>query len=269
MEVSELNSALSFQIYHPKGALARWVQAIWSARVAKPCENYVKKLLYSDACSGLIFVLQGEVIIGENHLTQGGYFLPNSQQAQTISMLPGAQLAGLRLHPAVGFSFWQKNFSIPTPLEGLPDQLPRLKQLQSQLQLHSGHYAKIRAVFLYLQRYVQEVSGLPEGLSMALSQIKQDTSLQHVSIKANVGQRQLERQFKRWLSITPKQCQRVFRVAGAIRNIQNNLNESLANIAIDSGFSDQAHMTREFKQIASISPQSYRLQQIKKQQIDC
>ena len=163
--------------------------------------------------------------------------------------------------------FWQKNFECPTPITSLPDKSATLIELNRTLLKSTGHFAKIRVLYLFLKNYVKSVADMPDGLTMALLQLRTQAGLQHSAINANVGQRQLERQFQRWLAMTPKQCQRVFRVARALTSIRNNLEESLASIAFESGFSDQAHMTREFKQIAKISPQAYRIQQIEKQSV--
>jgi AraC-like DNA-binding protein len=47
------------------------------------------------------------------------------------------------------------------------------------------------------------------------------------------------------------------RVKSTLNFIKFNPEVGLADIALSKGFSDQAHMTREFKQIAKITPKQY------------
>nr|WP_286206491.1 helix-turn-helix domain-containing protein [Sessilibacter corallicola] len=69
-----------------------------------------------------------------------------------------------------------------------------------------------------------------------------------------LSQRQMERQFKLWLDMTPKYYQRILRIKKTINFLRENKDANLAEVAVQFGFSDQAHMTREFRTIASITP---------------
>ena len=77
-----------------------------------------------------------------------------------------------------------------------------------------------------------------------------------------LSQRQIERQFQQWLDMTPKYYQRISRVKSALKILKLQPTTELADLALTIGFSDQAHMTREFKYIAKITPKQY-TQQVK------
>jgi len=255
-----VTGAFTLKLVHPKGQLASWVQGLWSASLAVNSDETINKLLYGDACSGVVFVLNGKVALGDKQYSPGGYFLPNSRNAQNLCLSPGAHLAGIRLHPAMGYAFWGRNFEHPEAFTALPDKLNELRQLYWALSCCTGHYARLRQLYMYLIQRVRLASNLPPSLTLALKQL-QSTTLQYQSdINANVSQRQLERLFSQWLTMTPKHCHRVFRIARALDAIKNKPESQLADIANDCGFSDQAHMTREFRQIAQISPLRYRKQ---------
>ncbi len=53
--------------------------------------------------------------------------------------------------------------------------------------------------------------------------------------------------------MSPKRFQRILRVNNTISLLKSNPNTDLLELALDNGFIDQAHMTREFKQIAIIT----------------
>ena len=54
--------------------------------------------------------------------------------------------------------------------------------------------------------------------------------------------------------MTPKQYQRILRVKRTINYIREHGQTNLAEVAQQFGFSDQAHMTREFRAIARLTP---------------
>ncbi|NQY35884.1 MAG: AraC family transcriptional regulator [Alteromonadaceae bacterium] len=66
-----------------------------------------------------------------------------------------------------------------------------------------------------------------------------------------------ERQFQKWIGITPKHYQRIIRVTNTRNSLKRNPDVDLVDLALNKGFTDQAHMTREFKQIAQITPKKY------------
>lgn len=76
-----------------------------------------------------------------------------------------------------------------------------------------------------------------------------------------VSSRQLERAFKAELGITPVRLQRTMRLQYGRWMIDNKL-ESITQIALDCGFADTAHFSREFRAHFGISPSRYRIDEI-------
>ncbi|MDO6528021.1 helix-turn-helix domain-containing protein [Motilimonas sp. 1_MG-2023] len=81
-----------------------------------------------------------------------------------------------------------------------------------------------------------------------------DATLADLDSQVSLSQRQIERLFKRWLEISPKQYQRILRVQKTINYLREHKAVTLVDVSQQFGFSDQAHMTREFRSIASITP---------------
>lgn len=57
--------------------------------------------------------------------------------------------------------------------------------------------------------------------------------------------------------MTPIYYKRLIRVHQSIVSLRNDVPDNLADFALIQGFSDQAHMTREFKMIANITPHQF------------
>lgn len=69
--------------------------------------------------------------------------------------------------------------------------------------------------------------------------------------------RQVERSFKDKIGISPKMYARIIRFHGAIRKYHQQTFSNLSQLALSSGFSDQAHFIREFQHFAGIKPRHY------------
>ena len=60
------------------------------------------------------------------------------------------------------------------------------------------------------------------------------------------------------VGLTPKHYYRVKRFNAVLRRIAANTGESLADLAASTGYSDQSHLTREFREFAGVTPTQYR-----------
>jgi AraC-like DNA-binding protein len=78
------------------------------------------------------------------------------------------------------------------------------------------------------------------------------TSIESLSLLTGTGVRQLERQFRDDVGLSPKVFSRIVRLQSALRRIRDGL--PLSHVALACGYYDQAHMTRDFRQLAAMSP---------------
>ena len=69
--------------------------------------------------------------------------------------------------------------------------------------------------------------------------------------------RMIHRQFIAACGYGPKHFQRIMRVQGALRAAQSTLVAGLGELAIAAGYADQAHMTRDFREITGFTPAAY------------
>lgn len=244
--------ALNFQLSHPSGPLSALVQGIWLASVLQP--SSVMKSLYSDAGSGIIFNLVGDVIIGNEALPEGVIMLPVKKQAKNIVLASGAQLAGIHFHPAIGYGVLGKHYDKPTLLLPEEDKLYNLYQVYSELRMQKDNDRQIKALHLWAKKNLDFTNVIPDSLGKALESIKQDEALGQLSESIKMSQRQIERLFNTWLGMTPKHYQRIIRIKKVICFLRLHKKANLADVSLQFGFSDQSHMTREFRTIACITP---------------
>jgi AraC-like DNA-binding protein len=65
--------------------------------------------------------------------------------------------------------------------------------------------------------------------------------------------------FSRAVGLTPKTYCRVLRFQHVLRRAGTGGLSSLADLAIASGYSDQPHFNREFRELTGVTPAEYRL----------
>ena len=78
---------------------------------------------------------------------------------------------------------------------------------------------------------------------------------------ANLSERQLRRQFISLTGMPPKLLARVLRFRKAYGALQSKSAMGLAAIAIDCGYTDQAHFSHEFKEFVGCPPTTWQSQQ--------
>ena len=67
--------------------------------------------------------------------------------------------------------------------------------------------------------------------------------------------RQLERNFKKYIGLSPKEYSNIIRFQNALRIIKNsNQNRSLLDIAFECGYYDHSHLSNEIKRNTGLSP---------------
>lgn len=243
-----------FRLCQPAGELSKIVQGVWFASVEACQPESVVKRLYSDAGSGVVFNLGSDIVIGDKLLASGVIMLPVSKCAQTIKLPPGARLAGIRFHPAIGYGVFGKLCSIPVLLSPDMDQYSNLYKVFIKLTQQVNDEDHIAILEEWARQYINHSSVMPNPIEKAIDCIIQKERLDQLGVQTGLSQRQIERLFMTWLGMTPKYFQRVLRVKSAIRYLREDKNADLAGVAIEFGFSDQAHMTREFRSIAHTTP---------------
>jgi len=235
---------LEFEIFKPQGMLAGYVQAIWSVSVKPDTVQTVRKQLLSDAGTGVVFILQSEVQIDNEWQESGVLLLPVSTIAHQVTLPPGTVMAGVRFHPAVGYQLFGQRIEQPLRIEEdhplASSTLPTFASLQEM----RSPSARISALYRWIQTLIAECE--PQEVGHII-----DEPL------GTISQRQRERHFQKWLGITPKHYQRIKRVKQTLEQLRAQPDVALSDLALDQGFADQAHMTRECKQIARITPKQF------------
>jgi AraC-like DNA-binding protein len=80
-------------------------------------------------------------------------------------------------------------------------------------------------------------------------------AMDRVADEQHVSRRQIERDFSRWLGVSPRHLSQVARVQGVARRA--HAGASLADAAAEFGFADQSHMNRVVRQLTGVTPREF------------
>lgn len=136
-------------------------------------------------------------------------------------------------------------------LAGLKDALLPYRDEQQLKQLLDEH-------FIGLSKTATE-NPLREALDLIFDTNGKATVAQ-LSAAAQLGERQLERLFKRYIGLSPKYYSRIIRFNYIFGLIKAG-NSSWAEIIYQSGYYDQSHFIRNFKSFTGEDPSSYFFQE--------
>lgn len=258
---------LSFQLYKPQPLFTRVIQAMWSASITpgaafrglacgeseSPKSVELKKWLYGDVCSGLLMNMRGRVWLNDHVYNEGCIVLPVSKEAHTMRFSSDAQLAGIRLQPGVSFPFIDINNKQAYHLHADALKPAWLSTLLLSLDCSQTLEQRIKVLASYEADIAQSVSLDPIVLSL-LCRAQSVTSVKAMCETIPLSQRQLERKCQQTLGMTLKKYQRIIRVRKMIECLRQDPYQSLVDVALSAGCTDQAHMIREFQAIANITP---------------
>lgn len=105
--------------------------------------------------------------------------------------------------------------------------------------------------------------------SLAAMRVGQgQVSIPELAQQFAIGQRQLERLYRRQVGMSPRKYAQLIRVETARRALQNVSGESTTRLAADLGYYDQSHFIRDFSAVIGMTPYSYMKRSLKRRGSD-
>jgi AraC-like DNA-binding protein len=133
----------------------------------------------------------------------------------------------------------------------------RLRCLQNKLLPYQGEQESRQILDNYFISLIPEATNNPLEHVLELIFSKNGMlTVNEMTIAAHLGERQLERLFKRYIGLSPKYYARIIRFNYIFQLIKSK-KSSWADIVYQSGYYDQSHFIRDFKAFTGEDPSSY------------
>ncbi|HTD93876.1 MAG TPA: helix-turn-helix domain-containing protein, partial [Chitinophagaceae bacterium] len=91
----------------------------------------------------------------------------------------------------------------------------------------------------------------------AIMQTNGSLEISELADRLEIQRRKMERRFRSAIGLSPKQLSRAVRLQAAIRLLAGRKFSSLTDLALESGYFDQAHFIKDFREFTGRSPKSF------------
>ena len=134
----------------------------------------------------------------------------------------------------------------------------RAGSMRAELAELSSPAERLDAFERMLANRLPIVRGLHPAVARALQQFQATQSVYEVVRQSGCSHRRFIMLFSRAVGLTPKKYCRVLRFQRVLRRARAGGVASLIDVAMASGYSDQPHFNREFREFTGVTPMEYR-----------
>lgn len=233
--------------------LAPWIEHAWSVEYDLPRGQVHRQKVLSYPNVHLVF----EAV--EECREAWVYGIPERPYERTLEGRGWA--LGLRFRPGGFRAFWEGELKVLTGTRR--EARPWLRDDPSLETVFAAPDAASRA--LAAQRALVEPKGAsdPDALEIEalVRRMAQETGLRSVEdlcVSAGIPMRRMQRLFARYVGVSPRWVLQRFRLQEAAARLDLDAEVDLVRLALELGYFDQAHFTRDFKAVLGETPAAYR-----------
>lgn len=257
---------MDYQTFQPHPDLATIVKCFWTLEVPAQ-EQTQKQLILPDGCVDICFILGDDI---KRYLNDVDYLL------QPRQMLLGQISEKFYIEPTgyvntFAIRFYPYGFTnfIKRPLNELANKETPLNELfekeaATQFGTHiiqarnTQERINITENFLFdLLSSKEVVKNVVTSTVDAMLTSKGSRSLNSILDNQLPKRRQLERNFKTQIGISPKQLAKIFRLQATLNLLLNQDSPNMTDIAYENEFYDQAHFIKDFKEFTGVTPKEF------------
>ncbi len=256
---------MDYQTFQPHPDLSALVKFYWTLEVPFDPNNEKQKII-PDGCIEMTFNLKDKI---KKYISEEEFVVhPNA-------MIMGQRTKSYFIEPlgdvkSFAICFYPHGFAnfVNTPLENLVDKETPIKDLfgenagqvlEQKIDKASGTEERIEIIETFLFDKLNQHSTIENLVKTTVDALltTNGSSSIHQILKEDLSKRrQLERNFKKQIGISPKQLGRVLRLQSALKMLLDD-KESLTTIAYESEYFDQAHFNKDFKEFVGTTPKEF------------
>ena len=231
------------------GALSRFVLGFWQGgRAAKPGETF---RILPDGSLDLVWELGPD--------RSRSIAFGTSTRPRDTALSEGAVYFGIRFRPGAAHRFLDRG-DLSALTDGDGPCLPRQDRDLAPCLADSGDFERrANLVARHLGAIAADADGtdLTETAARLIVARGGQVKIGDLVNELGVTRRQLERQCRRDLGVSPKMLARILRFRRAASLIARGRVRSGADLAAAGGYVDQAHLIREFQEFAGTTPRLF------------
>lgn len=241
-----------YREHAPPEALGRHVECLWSHQMPEGPPAPIA--VVPDGCVDILWSDRGLVVAG-----------PDRTAAFPV-IASGAKVIGLRFRPGVAASFLRTSLSQITgqvvPLDAFWGKAAR----ELDARLHDAPDASRADILATAALERSSAASPPPGdVAAALAYLAQghdssDNPIRALAAATGTSERTLRRRCHEHFGYGAKTLDRILRLQRFLGACQREPSAALGLLAFDAGYADQAHLSREARELTSLSPAEIRRQ---------
>jgi AraC-like DNA-binding protein len=255
---------MSLRIHKPAYPLSQYVDFIWQA--ANSGLQPSRQRVYPNGAMALVIHLKKPTVT---------YYIDNQPSTIRVPLLAGPFSRSFEVDPSqstavIGILFRPgaaRKFFPVAPHElhnidiALSDLCPaRADRLLNDLCSAPGEQAQLLVVEQYLTRQLSNAAPIHPAVRYAVDQLSRAGgvhSVRKLQLDTGLSHTRFIHLFREHVGLTPKLFCRVRRFNALLDQIKKGVPVNWAELAADCGYFDQAHLIRDFRAFAGITPLEY------------
>ena len=235
-----------YREFAPPAALGGHFQCTWSN--AFPGDQHARRLaVVPDGCVDIIAV-DGELMVAGPDVTFA-----------LSPLTPDLTFVGVRFRPGAARKW------LGLPMSEIVDaRIPlgdlwgkRAHQIGNRIAAAASTFARMNMLATELGRLAGDIEHPAPAMGFVFNAFRTDSpgaGMANVLRRLDVSPRTLRRQCQDAFGYGPKTLDRILRFQRFLRLAKRSDGRSLAALALEAGYADQAHLTREVRRLSSFSP---------------
>lgn len=256
---------MNYQTFEPDQALTAFIRCYWTLEGPKE-EKPEKQTIVPDGCMEMIFHygdLYKQYLDNGNSIIQPRCFVIG-QLTRPLEIEPTGEtgIFSIRFHPEGFLPF------TTTPIKEMENTAVLLEKLfgkagqeiEQQILNANSTSERITRIEKFLLDRLTDIKPIDRIIKSTVETIMTangQLSVDELSQLTQVDRRQLLRKFSSAIGISPKQLSRTIRLQSAFKMLLNDQFSSLAKLAYENEYYDQAHFIKEFKEFTGSTPKEF------------
>lgn len=199
------------------------------------------------------------------HLTfePGATLLGGAGKGKFSRLLAGNSFVfGVKFLPASFHAFYRRDISRLTGRTLPPARVfgPTFPALEQAVLAAGSTVDRVGLTEAYLRRILPAAEPEAAAVNQLVATVVHDrsiTKVEQLAARSGTPVRQLQRLFRRYVGVSPKWVIARYRIHEALERVHAGSTVGWATLALDLGYSDQAHFIRDFKTLVGKTPRAY------------
>lgn len=254
---------MSHRIHRPAFPLSQYVELMW--RVTNSGAVPSRQRIYPNGAMALVIHLKKPTV---------SFYIDDAPQSIRVPLLAGAYSRSFHIDPSestavIGVLFrpGTARMFFPVAAHELHNadialselNLGEADRLLNDVCSATGELAQFRVLERYLNQKLKTAAAIHPAVRYAVEQLSRDDGVRVRQIQLDTGLSHTKfiQLFHEHVGLTPKLFYRVRRFRTLLGRMEKSMPVNWAAVATDCGYFDQAHLIRDFRAFAGITPLEY------------